>query len=123
MIENTEAANSKLITEVYECLNSLDAHKLSNYFFDDAALYSLNDAVPPMEGKQKILEFFEGFFAQASGIEFELIGKLHPLGSLVSFKHIDHFVLDGIKHDDFYVSTVLIVDGKIKKWLGYLQET
>ena len=122
MFENTEAENVQLVSKIYESLNSLETDRLSDHFLDDAALYSLNDRVSPIEGKQTILAFFSKFFADAQNIEFELLGEPCALGNIVTFKHIDHFELDGIKHDDFYVSVVLLVDGKIKKWLGYVQE-
>ena len=121
MFENVEAENVQLVSKIYESLNSLEIGKLGAHFLDDAALYSLNDSVPPMQGKPTILEFFSGFFAQANNVEFELIGEPCALGNIVTFKHIDHFELDGVKHDDFYVSVVLLIDGKIKKWLGYVQ--
>ena len=121
MLETVEAENSKLIEQVYGALNSLDVQRFVDYFFDDAALISLNDTVPPMVGKTAITEFFTNFFENGKHINFEIISTPHALGNLVTFKHIDHFEFDGVMHDDNLVSAVLIIDGKIKKWLGYLQ--
>ena len=117
-----ESKNGQLIAEVYTALNSLDANKLGDFFSDDATLVSLNDSVSPTEGKPTIVEFFAGFYAQAKNVNFELICTPVAMGNMVTFKHIDHFEVDGVQRDDHYVSVVLIVDGRVKKWLGYMQD-
>ena len=124
MAENSASVtsiNSLLVAEVYDSLNSLDPENLGRHFLAEAALYSLNDNVHPIEGKLAIVEFFSEFFAKAKNVNFELLSAPQCMGKMVMFEHVDHFDFDGVKHDDHYVSVVLLSDGKIKKWLGYLQ--
>lgn len=123
MTDSSQNEYLSLITSIYEALNSSDAIALGNFFAEDAALYSLNDAVPPLEGKQSIIDFFQDFFEKAATSKFELLSAPQALGSMVMFHHIDSFELDGMKRDDKYVSVLLIVDGTVKKWLGYMEAT
>ena len=118
---NCELKNMNLVSEVYATLNGLVAKDLEKYFLDDASLHSLNETSPPIEGKEAICEFFEKFFSDAKSIHFELIGNPHAMGDIVTIKHIDHFELDGTKHNIEYVSVIVINELRIKKWLGYIQ--
>jgi hypothetical protein len=122
-IQELEAKNSELVEVVFESLKLLDAVKVSNYFSDFASLDSIGDNIPPVVGREAILDYFRNVFAVTKDIEFELVGKPVANGSIVLVKQINRFEMDGIQHNDLYVSAVYVVNGKINKWIAHLQQS
>ena len=122
-IEELEAKNSELIKAIFESLKLLDAVKVSNYFADFASLNSIGDEIPPVVGREAILDYFRNVFAVTKNIEFELVGNPVANGSIVLVKQINRFEMDGIQYNNLYVSAVHIVNGKINKWIAHVQQS
>jgi hypothetical protein len=121
-LAHLEEENVNLLYSIFESLKLRDAVKVSNYFSDFASIFSMGDEIPPVIGRESILEYFRKVFSSSEVTEFELACSPVAFGDIVLVKQINHIEKDGILHNDLFVNAIYIVNGKINKWIAHGQK-
>lgn len=105
-----------LVREFCEAWSKLDADLLAAYFTEDAVYHNI--PLEPLNGREAIRTFLQGFLAGVTSAEFRM-GHVLEDGNVVATERVDAFTMAG-REGAFPVCGIFeIRDGKISAWRDY----
>ncbi len=106
----------EIVREFIDAWSNLDAEELASYFTQDAVYHNM--PAEPVRGREAIRDFIEGFIAEWSQTDWEILNLLAE-GNLVMVERIDHTRIGEDTVDLPLVGVFELEDGKIQEWRDY----